>query len=135
MTGWIRAHKWPALISAIAVAMLTTGAIVFAAGSGDSDSSAEAADGFQAFQNCLEEHGVDAPVPPSGDAGAPPQGGDFPDGGAPPDSSGAPPQGAPFGDADQEAFQACGDLMPSPPDGGFPQGGAPPQGAPPLPDN
>lgn len=136
VSDWISGHRWESAAVA-ASTLLAAVAIVFALSSGDS-ADAGGSDDFQAFQDCLEEQGVEVPEgPPSSEAGAPPDGEGFmpPDGapqGAPPE--GGPPQGAPmFGGADQEALSACQDLMPEPPQGqGLPSGSS---DSVPLPNN
>lgn len=86
---------------------------------------------MDAFASCLAENGVTLPEPSGGPQAGAPAGGPA-DGSAPPE--GAPPEGgapgaggtppAPEGvDADTwaAALQACGDVMPTPPQGGAPE--------------
>jgi hypothetical protein len=124
--SWISTHRWPALLAG-AAALLAAGAIAMAIGSGDSADAGS--DPAQVFRDCLAEQGVELPeAPPGGEAPEPPDGFD----GTPP-PSGIPQAGAPAGAGDQEAFGACQELMPEPPEGeGFPPGA--PQSAP-LPNN
>jgi len=55
---------------------------------------------FQAFQNCLSQHGVTQPsAPPAGAGGS--------------SGGGAPPSGGGFSPAARKAFAACASLLPS----------------------
>jgi hypothetical protein len=137
MTRWI--------IGVVAAGVLAIGAIVaVAAGSGGSDSDGGDAPTFtgpdpeaaQEFRDCMEEHGADLPEPPEG--GVPPDPGEMP----PPQRFDAKPGELP--EIDEDALEACRDLMPEGPGGAIivpgggmgvgPPGGAAP-GAAPLPQN
>jgi hypothetical protein len=107
-----------ALLAALALA----GAVIAGCGGGDSggstgssnarETSSNRAQGFEALQACLEQHGVKAPNRGSG--GGPPSGA--------PSSSGAPSAKA------RKAFEACRDKLPE--GAGPPMNGAgPPSGA------
>jgi len=79
---------------------------------------------FQAFANCLRDHGVD--LPQLGRGGPPGQG-------SPPRTGNGPPGFNPQDPDVRKAFQACRDKLPqgAGPGGGPPgRGAAPPQGSP-----
>jgi hypothetical protein len=126
MTRWI--------IGVVVAGVLAIGAIVaVAAGSGSDAEDAPApaltgpdSEAAQEFRDCMEEHGADLPEPQDG--GAPPEPGETP----PPQRFEVQPGELP--ELDEEALEACADLMPQGPGGALivPGGGA---GVAPLPQN
>jgi hypothetical protein len=96
--------------AAAGAASTTTGTTTTAPGGGGGNAAT-----FQAFRDCLTQHGVTLPARPGGG-----QGGTPPAGGGQPPANGAPPSGGRFGNLtpkQQQAMTACQSLRPA--GGGF----------------